>query len=165
MAGRIEGLSDLEWQRFADLFPTPLKRGRGMPPTPRHKVVNTSLYVLITGCRCWMRSRSARADQGDHGSGLRSWRRTKDMTPKPCGSSSGSVVFGPQTPTRVWKTKKRRRRPRNKDVPRFQAERTVAWFQKNYRRLVVRWERLAACFKAFLVIATLHIWVQRSIVG
>ena len=33
------------------------------------------------------------------------------------------------------------------------------------RCLVVRWERLAACFEAFLVIATIHIWLQRLIVG
>jgi transposase len=51
MAGRFEGVSDLEWQRFAALFPTPLPRGRGMPPPPFRKVGNTLLYVLITGCR------------------------------------------------------------------------------------------------------------------
>jgi transposase len=52
MAGRFEGLSDLEWHLFADLFPpAPMKRGRGMPHTPFRKVVNTLLYVLITGCR------------------------------------------------------------------------------------------------------------------
>jgi transposase len=52
MAGKFEGLSDLEWNLFADIFPPePTKRGRGMPPTPFRKVVNTSLYVLITGCR------------------------------------------------------------------------------------------------------------------
>jgi hypothetical protein len=50
-------------------------------------------------------------------------------------------------------------------VPRFQAERTCVWFQKKYRRLVVRWERLAVCFAAFLAIATLHIWIQHLIVG
>ena len=52
MAGTFEGLSDLEWKLFADLFPPePTKRGRGMPATPFRKVVNTLLYVLITGCR------------------------------------------------------------------------------------------------------------------
>ncbi|HEX2279393.1 MAG TPA: transposase [Candidatus Tectomicrobia bacterium] len=52
MAGRFEGLSDLEWHLFADIFPpASLKRGRGMPHTPFRKVVNTLLYVLITGCR------------------------------------------------------------------------------------------------------------------
>ena len=52
MAGTFEGLSDLEWKLFADLFPQePSKRGRGMPHTIFRKVVNTLLYVLITGCR------------------------------------------------------------------------------------------------------------------
>ena len=52
MAGRFDGLSDLEWQLFADIFPPPPpRRGRGMPPPPFRKVVNTVLDVLITGCR------------------------------------------------------------------------------------------------------------------
>ena len=52
MARTFAGLSDLEWQLFADLFPPELpKRSRGMPHTPFRKVVNTLLYVLITGCR------------------------------------------------------------------------------------------------------------------
>jgi IS5 family transposase len=70
-----------------------------------------------------------------------------------------------QIPKRVWKTKKWRGRPIKKAVPRFQAERTLAWFQRKYRRLVVRWERLAACFNAFLAIAMIHMWVHRLIVG
>src|ERR671939_2198676 len=70
-----------------------------------------------------------------------------------------------QIPKRVWKSKPPRGRPIKKDVPRFQAERTFAWFQKKYRRLVVRWERLAVCFNAFLAIAMIHIWIQRLIVG
>lgn len=70
-----------------------------------------------------------------------------------------------QLPKRVWKTKKTRGRPIQKVVPRFQAERTFTWFQKKYRRLVVRWERIAACFEAFLAIAVIHIWIHRLIVG
>jgi predicted GNAT family acetyltransferase len=70
-----------------------------------------------------------------------------------------------QLPKRVWKTKKSRGRPIKKVVPRCQAERTFAWFQKKYRRLVVRWERIAACFDAFLAIATIHIWIHKLIVG
>src|SRR5918911_1866230 len=35
-----------------------------------------------------------------------------------------------QLPKRVWKTKKTRGRPIKQVVPRFQAERTFAWFQK-----------------------------------
>jgi transposase len=70
-----------------------------------------------------------------------------------------------QLPKRVWKPKKNRGRPSKQGGPRFQAERTFAWFQKKYRRLVVRWERIAACFEAFLTIATIHIWMRRLIVG
>lgn len=67
----------------------------------------------------------------------------------------------PQLPKRVWKTKKNRGRPIKISVPRFQQERCFAWFQRKYRRLVVRWERIAACFKAFLSLATIHIWIHR----
>jgi hypothetical protein len=70
-----------------------------------------------------------------------------------------------QLPKRVWKTRKPRGRPLKMEVPRFQAERTFAWFQKQYRRLVVRWERRSACFNAFLAIAIIHIWIQKLIVG
>ena len=52
MPGRFEGLSDLEWKLFEDVFPkTPKKRGRGMPPVPFRYVLNSLLYILITGCR------------------------------------------------------------------------------------------------------------------
>ncbi len=52
MAGRFEGLSDLEWKLFADIFPEePEKRGKGMPHTPYRYVLNSLLYILITGCR------------------------------------------------------------------------------------------------------------------
>jgi IS5 family transposase len=71
----------------------------------------------------------------------------------------------PQIPKRVWKRRKPRGRPIKKAVPRYQAERTFAWFQRQYRRLVVRWERLAACFHAFLAMAMMHIWVHRLIAG
>ena len=52
MAGRFEGLRELEWHLFEDLFPSPPeKKGRGMPQVPFPKVLNTQLYVLITGGR------------------------------------------------------------------------------------------------------------------
>jgi hypothetical protein len=70
-----------------------------------------------------------------------------------------------QLPKRVWKTKPTRGRPITTVVPRFQAERTFAWCQKQSRRWVVRWERIAACFDALLAIATIHIWMHRLIVG
>ncbi len=67
----------------------------------------------------------------------------------------------PQFPKRVGKTKKNRGRPIKISVPRFQQERCFAWFQRKYRRLVVRWERIPACFNAFVTLATIHIWINR----
>lgn len=51
MAGRFEGLSNLEWKLFEDIFPTSDKRSRGMPHVPFRYVLNSLLYILITGCR------------------------------------------------------------------------------------------------------------------
>jgi transposase len=52
MAGRFEGLSDLEWRLVEDVCPpAPPKRGRRMPHAPFRTVLHTLLYVLITGCR------------------------------------------------------------------------------------------------------------------
>ena len=42
MAGRFEGLSDLEWKLFEDLLPQfSEKRGRGMPRVAFRNVLNT----------------------------------------------------------------------------------------------------------------------------
>ena len=52
MAGRFEGLNDVEWRLFQDVLPpAPSKRGRGMPHVPFRQVLNTLLYILLTGCR------------------------------------------------------------------------------------------------------------------
>ena len=67
----------------------------------------------------------------------------------------------PQLPKRTWKTRKNRGRPIKISVPRFQQERCFAWFQRKYRRLVVRWERISACFNAFVSLATIHLWINR----
>lgn len=71
----------------------------------------------------------------------------------------------PQFPKRNWKTKKNLGRPIKISAPRFQQERCFAWFQRKYRRLVVRWERIAACFNAFLCLATIHIWINRILLA
>ena len=63
----------------------------------------------------------------------------------------------PQLPKRNYKTKKNLGRPIEISVPRFQQERCLAWYQRKYRRLVVRWERQKANFDAFLFLATIHI--------
>jgi transposase len=45
-------VSDLEWRFFEDVLPpAPPKRGRSMPHAPFRKILQTLLYILITGCR------------------------------------------------------------------------------------------------------------------
>ena len=67
----------------------------------------------------------------------------------------------PQLPKRNYKTKRNRGRPIKISVPRFQQERCFAWYQRKYRRLVVRWERQKTNFDAFLSLATVHIWINK----
>ena len=67
----------------------------------------------------------------------------------------------PQLPKRTYKTKKNRGRPIKISVPRFQQERCFAWYQRKYRRLVVRWERQSHIFDGFLALATIHIWINK----
>ena len=67
----------------------------------------------------------------------------------------------PQIPKRVWKSRKNKGRPIKIAVPRFQQERCFAWFQRKYRRLVVRWERQSIYFNSFIDLATIHIWIHK----
>jgi hypothetical protein len=105
-------------------------------------------------CRCstpWSSKSANAADKGDDAKALRQQLRRRGIRA--------------QWPKRVWKSRKPRGRPLKMEVPRFQAERTFAWFQKQYRRLVVRWERRSVYFTAFLAMAIIHIWIQKLIVG
>ena len=46
IVGRFEGLNDLEWKLFEDIFPeTPKNRARGMPPV---SLLSLSLVFKIT---------------------------------------------------------------------------------------------------------------------
>ena len=67
----------------------------------------------------------------------------------------------PQIKKRQIKGKKLKGRPIREIVPRYQQERSFSWFQRKYRRLVVRWERLKVCFDAFLRLACSYIWFPR----
>ena len=52
MSGRFEGLRDEQWKILSLFFPPPPKKpGKGQPPADRRKVLNSILYILITGCR------------------------------------------------------------------------------------------------------------------
>jgi hypothetical protein len=91
------------------------------------------------------------ADKGDDAKALRRQRRNRGIRAR--------------IPKRVWQTKTPRGKPINMEAPCFQAERTCAWFPKKDRRLVVLWERIAACVDACLALATIHIGVQKLRVG
>ena len=69
----------------------------------------------------------------------------------------------PQITKRRLKGKKLKGRPIKKIVPRYQHERSFSWFQRKYRRLVVRWERLKVCFDAFLLLACSYIWFPKLV--
>ncbi|WP_202807211.1 hypothetical protein [Synechocystis sp. PCC 7509] len=50
MAGRFEGLSDLEWKLFEDVIGEKgEKRGRGMPYAPFRHVINTLMKAIDYG--------------------------------------------------------------------------------------------------------------------
>jgi Transposase DDE domain len=126
----------------------PLTDGAGMPLSTRTTPVNgderaqvmplRDTLHLRTGTRGRPRKRLKvlAMDQGYDAQDLRHRLRRRGIRP--------------QIPKRGWKSRKPRGRPINTDVPGDQVERTFAWFQRKYRRLVVRWERLAACFNAYL---------------
>lgn len=45
-------MTDDEWDILKDLLPKdPIKRGKGMPHTDFHSVLNTILWILLTGAR------------------------------------------------------------------------------------------------------------------
>jgi len=50
MAGRFEGLSDPQWTLLEPFIPELIYKF-GRPRPDRRKLLNTILYVLITGCR------------------------------------------------------------------------------------------------------------------
>lgn len=69
----------------------------------------------------------------------------------------------PQIKKRQWSGKKLKGRPIKDVVPRYQQERSFSWFQRKYRRIVVRWERLKVCFDAFLLLACSYIWFPKLV--
>lgn len=43
---------------------------------------------------------------------------------------------------------------------RWKIERAFAWLKRKYRRLMIRWERLAMIWKAFTTLALIHYWIN-----
>lgn len=68
----------------------------------------------------------------------------------------------PMIPRRSWSNRKTPRgRPPNKPIDRWKVERTLAWLQKKYRRLVVRWERKNRYWLGFVLLALCMIWIEK----
>lgn len=95
------------------------------------------------------RPKTLAADKGYDARWLRQNLRTKGIRP--------------QIKKRQRKGKKLKGRPINDIVPRYQQERSFSWFQRKYRRLVVRWERLKVFFDAFLLLACCYIWFPKLV--
>lgn len=72
----------------------------------------------------------------------------------------------PELPRRVWKTRRQPTGPKlSKRVDRYVVERTFSWYQRKFRRLVVRWERNPNNFQAFAHIAFAWIWLTKLLMG
>lgn len=95
------------------------------------------------------RPQTLAADKGYDAKWLRQRLRTKGIRP--------------QIKKRQSRGKKPKGRPIKEIVPRYQQERSFSWFQRKYRRLVVRWERLKVCFDAFLLLACSYIWFSKLV--
>lgn len=69
--------------------------------------------------------------------------------------------IAPMIPRRLWPDRKAPRgRPPAKPIDRWKVERTFAWLQRKYRRLVVRWERRNRYWEGFILIALCMFWVN-----
>lgn len=81
MAGKFEGLTDTEWTMFEALLPPlPAKRGRGQPPTDRRLVLNSILYILITGSRwCDLPTGEAWAPRSTSHRWMKTWSQDGTM--------------------------------------------------------------------------------------
>ena len=52
MAGKFDGVNDKQWAWFEKILPVRERKvGRGRPPTPMRYIINSLLYILMTGCR------------------------------------------------------------------------------------------------------------------
>ena len=57
---------------------------------------------------------------------------------------------------------KRGRRPA-KPVDRWKGEQTFAWYQRKFRRLVVRWERNPVYWQGFVLLAICFMWLEKLV--
>lgn len=57
----------------------------------------------------------------------------------------------------------KRGRPVAKPLDRWKGERTFAWYQLKFRRLVVRWERRNLYWHGFILFGLCFIWIQHLV--
>ncbi|MGX9726191.1 MAG: hypothetical protein ACTFAK_04085 [Candidatus Electronema sp. VV] len=62
MAGRFEGLTDVEWEVFRNIFPSEEQGGRGRPAAPSRNILNSLL--ACPDCRMQAARPSAGAATG-----------------------------------------------------------------------------------------------------
>jgi transposase len=93
--------------------------------------------------------RKIAADKGYDSKALRSTLRQRGIKP--------------EIPRRKYRDKPQLGRPLNKTISRYVVERTFSWFQRKFRRIAVRWERLPLCFETFLTLAIVTMWVQKMV--
>ncbi|MGX9728906.1 MAG: transposase [Candidatus Electronema sp. VV] len=67
-------MKDTEWKLFEDIFSGKDRRGRGMPAAHPRKILNSLLWLLITGCRwCDLPRRPQWASKSSSHRRLKSW--------------------------------------------------------------------------------------------
>jgi len=95
--------------------------------------------------RC--RPKELQADKGYDSKELRNQLRKKGIRPL--------------IPLREWQGRKKRRGRRPPTlVDRWKVERTFAWYQRKFRRLVTRWERRSLYWNGFLLLAVCIMWLE-----
>jgi hypothetical protein len=94
------------------------------------------------------RPRALQADKGYDSRSVRNAARKRGMVP--------------MIPRRLWPNRKQPvGRPPLKPIDRWKVERSFAWLQIKFRRLVVRWERKNKYWHGFLNLALCLLWVER----
>jgi transposase len=151
-------VSDYEWEVIRPFLPPMSRVGR--PRADDRMVLNGILYVLTTGCRwCDMPAK--------YGSYKTAWRRLQELVdglsgrPRELYADAAydtesirrcleSMGIEPNIPVN----------PRNGRRPRpYNVERFFGWI-KSFRRILIRYERLAVTYRAFINIACIIIHLR-----
>ena len=126
-------------------------KSTGAAESEREQVVILLDYVNIKTGKVGRPKKRPGALQGDKGYDSRSLRNTIRKR-----------RITPMIPRRSWPNRKAPKgRPPGKPIDRWKVERTFAWLQKKFRRLVVRWERKNRYWFGFILLALCLIWIDK----